>query len=452
MLHTNNNRVDAAFGLFVGDEVLVGDPLAAPATPYAYADETDAEPDAEQFGYLPDVFIRKPGVSDDQHTANLWAYWDWQAERQRQTPDTSAAVADRLEWLRTNAEAKRLFDAERQHASRASVADKLLSRSALRNLPKPEPLIVDTLDRGTVAKLYGPSNIGKSFVALDWLACIATGKPWQSRPAEKLKVLYIAAEGAHGVNARLSAWESGYGHAVDGGAIADDALTVLPEPVNLLDINAVAELVELVKAERFDVVAIDTLARSIVGGDENSAQDMGQAVAAAYQILAATPGGRGCVLLVHHTGEDRKTSRGSTALEGNVDTVYQMTGDGGQAFKLERTKRRDGPKDDTLALKLAPIAIEGHPDGSCVVEAVNGEPVDPDRSDRVLALFRSHFGETSATRPQLAAVATEVLGMSQATAYRAINDLLATGKLLNNGTARSTSLVLPSVKTTVKTT
>jgi hypothetical protein len=194
----------------------------------------------------------------------------------------------------------------------------------------------------------------------------------------------------------------------------------------------------------FDVRDPEAVRRGVADAIEsNSAQDMGQAVDTAYRILAATPGGMGCVLLVHHTGKDGKTSRGSTALECGVDTVYRMTGDGGVAFKLERTKRKDGPKDDTLALKLGPIAIEGHPDGSCVVEAANGEPVDPDRSDRVLALFVAHFSETGATRPQLVTVAEDALGLSQATAYRAVNDLLADGRLVNSGSERRTWLALP---------
>jgi RecA-family ATPase len=50
------------------------------------------------------------------------------------------------------------------------LADVLLTRSALRNLPAAEPLIDDVLDQGTVALLYGMWGSGKSFIALDWAA------------------------------------------------------------------------------------------------------------------------------------------------------------------------------------------------------------------------------------------------------------------------------------------
>src|SRR6185312_10727918 len=61
-------------------------------------------------------------------------------------------------------------------------ADIVLTRSALHNLPDPEPLIDNVLDQGTVALLYGKWGTLKSFIAYDWAACVATGRPWQGRP------------------------------------------------------------------------------------------------------------------------------------------------------------------------------------------------------------------------------------------------------------------------------
>ncbi len=63
-------------------------------------------------------------------------------------------------------------------------ADTLLSRSDLRNLPVPQPLIDNVLDQGTIALLYGKWSTAKTFIALDWAACVATGKRWQTvRPS-----------------------------------------------------------------------------------------------------------------------------------------------------------------------------------------------------------------------------------------------------------------------------
>ena len=58
---------------------------------------------------------------------------------------------------------------------------RLLSLADIDTLPDPESLIEDLIDHGTVTKLVGESGKGKSFVAIDWALCIATGRRWQGR-------------------------------------------------------------------------------------------------------------------------------------------------------------------------------------------------------------------------------------------------------------------------------
>jgi predicted ATP-dependent serine protease len=203
---------------------------------------------------------------------------------------------------------------------------------------------------------------GKSFIALDWAASVATARNWQNRPTERLRVLYIAAEGAFGLQARVTAWETGWKQ-----ALGDDDLSILPCAVNLTDPHEVAELVGLVALGGYGLVVIDTLARCMVGADENSAKDCGQVVDALTRLREATPGDLGVVLAVHHTGKDGKTFRGSSVFEGGADTVYLVTEDGG-VIALDREKRKDGPKDDEHTLRLAPMAE------SCVVNAYREPP------------------------------------------------------------------------------
>lgn len=64
---------------------------------------------------------------------------------------------------------------------RPSLSQRLLTRAQLADLPQPEPLIADTLDRRTVALLAGHYGTAKSFLALDWSGCVATGRMWQRR-------------------------------------------------------------------------------------------------------------------------------------------------------------------------------------------------------------------------------------------------------------------------------
>lgn len=89
---------------------------------------------------------------------------------------------------------------------REAIASRVVDREALSRLPKPTPMIGETLDRGNVAMLAGMWGSAKSFVALDWAACIATGKPWQGRRVDRGRVLYVIAEGAQGLSVRLDAW------------------------------------------------------------------------------------------------------------------------------------------------------------------------------------------------------------------------------------------------------
>lgn len=195
-----------------------------------------------------------------------------------------------------------------------SLGEKLLSRNALRNMPKPEPLIENVLDQGTVALLYGHWGTCKSFIALDWAASIATGRSWQGRSTKRRKVLYVAAEGAFGLSVRVDAWESGWGTVIN-----DEDLVILPEPVNLTVPADVGNLIDLIEWGGYGFVVLDTLARCMVGGDENSARDCGQVVDALTRLRKATPDELGCVTGVHHTGKDAKTFRGSSAFEAGAE-------------------------------------------------------------------------------------------------------------------------------------
>lgn len=303
-------------------------------------------------------------------------------------------------------------EAERSRADRPGLRDRLLDRAQLSDLPQPEPLIDDTLDRRTVALLVGPWGIGKSFLALDWAACVATGKPWQGRPVKPGRVLYVAAEGAWGLDQRLTAWEYAWRH-----QIPADRLNVLPVAVNLTDRrDAVPELAELARGH--GLVIVDTVAKCSVGAEENSVRDMGVVVDALYQLRDATDGGT--ILAVHHTGKDG-TTRGSTSLPGGVDTIYQLTGDS-RLLRLSREKRKDGPPDDTLSLRLDTVL------DSVVVVSAMGADIKP-KSNELLSIFVSSFSATGASKAELRAAAN----MPPATFHRALNDLLEHGFLINKG-------------------
>jgi len=265
--------------------------------------------------------------------------------------------------------------------------------------------------------LAGYTGTCKSFTALSWAASVATGAPWHYRQACVTgTALYVAAEGASGINSRLSAWES---H--NGTKVLDNALITLPNPINLGRLADVAELCSIVDEQKVLFVVIDTLNRCAVGLDENSAKDMGVVVDSLYAIQQCTSEHRGTVLLVHHTGKDKATIRGSSALEAGVDTVYAADGNP-RAVRLYRTKRKDGPADDVLTLRLDKVA-----NSAVLVHALADMTAN---EDQLMSAFLSIFGTTGASKAELRS-ACEI---PPASFHRALNELVKRGVLLNTGT------------------
>ena len=81
------------------------------------------------------------------------------------------------DWVRDEEQNGNKAATDTRHADilRSSV----IAGSQLDSLPAPEPLINGILFRGTLAALYGPSGVGKSFVAMAMAMSVASGSPWQ---------------------------------------------------------------------------------------------------------------------------------------------------------------------------------------------------------------------------------------------------------------------------------
>jgi AAA domain len=197
-------------------------------------------------------------------------------------------------------------------AEAVSLADqfeaKLLGVDQLLELPVPEPLIDGILYRDTMAVLFGMPGSAKTFLALDWALRVAAGSAWLGGfGVHQGPVLYVAAEGRHGIGQRVRAW-------LDARDLKrPSGFRLYPDVVNLLHPGHVDTVCAWAAETRPVLVVFDTLARAIPGADENSARDMGVAVGAVDRIRAAAGS---TVLLVHHTGKDGMDARGSSALRG----------------------------------------------------------------------------------------------------------------------------------------
>lgn len=199
--------------------------------------------------------------------------------------------------------------------------EQVISGDAIEDIPTPDPIIDGVLYRESSAMLYGDAGVGKSFVALDWALCLASGMDWWGHQIkEPTKVLYVVGEGLGGVAARYTAWKR-Y-HEVRSVPL----ISFAPRAVDLQRQDGKEELYRTVEhTDEPTLVVLDTLARHIPGGDENSFQTMSHLVEAMDEIRRATGG---CVLGVHHSGKTATAgARGHSSLRGAIDTeILCVTG------------------------------------------------------------------------------------------------------------------------------
>jgi hypothetical protein len=88
---------------------------------------------------------------------------------------------------------------------RASLSDRFLRRSDLELLAMPRSLVEDVLYRHEYVLVSGRHGTDKTFICLDLSFCLATGIAWHGHAVDAVRVLYIAAEGAHGIGRRVAA-------------------------------------------------------------------------------------------------------------------------------------------------------------------------------------------------------------------------------------------------------
>lgn len=330
---------------------------------------------------------------------------EWATDDAGPTPESTSAPAGAAD--------------EAQTASRFQ----LLTFSELAHLPRPEPLVQNALFRDTLAAIVGPQGSFKSFVALDLCLCVATGTRWQGRYVQQGPAVYVSAEGSRGLTQRAEAWS------IARGVPIPPTARFITEPPQLLDPKDVDQL--LIRLEGLYpkplLVVFDTVARCMVGGDENSARDMGQFVAAADRIRRATGA---TVLLIHHVSRAGNT-RGSTAFPAALDTEI-MVERKHDVVVLTCTKQKDAA--DFLPITFVSQIVTLPEGGSSVVlnpsAAVEDERLGPNER-RVAEILDDVFGTTGATNGQWEQACAEATPtIPHMTYYRAKTRLLEAGEVV----------------------
>ncbi|WP_392385162.1 AAA family ATPase [Marinomonas primoryensis] len=210
-------------------------------------------------------------------------------------------------------------------------------------------LIKGYLEANSLSLIYGAPANGKSFVAIDWAACIATGKDWHNQKVKQGAVFYLAGEGFSGLSKRQAAWEKlNSQRLAEAPLFISDRAAILTESLQVQETMVAIQTIINESGEQPALFIVDTLARCF-GGNENAADDMGRFITHLDAIRTTF----GCsVLVVHHSGKDSdKGARGSTALKGAVDTEYACSlaeTDNGKVITVKNSKMKDA---DTPANK-----------------------------------------------------------------------------------------------------
>lgn len=245
--------------------------------------------------------------------------------------------------------------AQRERAERPSIESELIDVRDLASIPPPRMLMAELIPHAAVGFLAGKYGSYKSFLAVSWACSLAAGRPWQKRTEfhvpERVRVLYVAAEGAAGVAQRVIAWEKANEE------IESGMLTVYPKPIKLNSAPDVEELAELVGRREFGLVIVDTYHRSAPGTEENNSTEFGLV----YEAMAGIRDQFGTTtLFVDHTGHAGNRPRGTSAKGDDADFVLvsDMPGDE-RTPDVQRTlkvsKRKDLPTEGEWPVRLAPV-------------------------------------------------------------------------------------------------
>ncbi|MGC3872393.1 AAA family ATPase [Halomonas sp. GXIMD04776] len=232
-------------------------------------------------------------------------------------------------------------------------------------------LVKGFLEADSLGLIYGPPKSGKSFLAIDWACCVATGTPWNGHEVKQGAVFYLAGEGHTGLARRFAAWEQAKGVSLKGAPLA-----VSNKAAPLTDRNAAGQVLRAIEEMAQDtnrapaIVVVDTLARNF-GADENSTEDMGRFVQHLDEIRANW---RCTALVVHHTGKDEgRGARGNSSLPGAIDAGYLVKRDATGSVTLTPTEMKDAdlppPIYFTLESVKLPLVDEDGGDvfGACLV-------------------------------------------------------------------------------------
>jgi hypothetical protein len=230
-------------------------------------------------------------------------------------------------------------------------------------------------DQGT-GMVYGASQSGKTFWAMDVAFHVHNGEPWRGKEVKRGPVFYIAAEAGRGIRKRIAAYK-----AVNPEAVSPFFADTAPDLLDLVWVNRIKDSILLRGGA--SLVVIDTMSASFTGDDSSQ-----QETAVMVQNCGNLAKSLEClVLFVHHAKKDGASWRGSGVLYNDNDVVIEISADGegdARSHCAHVVKQRDDEAGQKFGFRLVKSGKlgqkpNGKPITSCTIDQTEDKPAPKGR-------------------------------------------------------------------------
>lgn len=232
-------------------------------------------------------------------------------------------------------------------------------------------MVEDLLPEQGTGMVYGASQSGKTFWAMDIAFHVHNGTPWRDKEVKQGPVFYIAAEAGRGIRKRIAAYK-----AVNPDAVSPFFADTAPDLLNAVWVDRIKDSIRLRGGAA--LVVIDTMSASFTGDDSSQ-----QETAVMVQNCSNLAKSLEClVLFVHHAKKDGGSWRGSGVLYNDNDVVIEVSADGEGATRTHCAhvvKQRDDEAGQKYGFRLVKSGKlgrkpNGKPITSCTIEQTDDTP------------------------------------------------------------------------------
>lgn len=297
---------------------------------------------------------------------------------------------------------KQALAAQAKQASRY----RLMSAADFDNEPDPKWIVQDLIPDDSIILWMGPSQTFKSFLLLDLMLGVATGKETFGCTPEPGPVLYGALEDLRNIGkVRRKAWQMARG--LEGDPLDNFRGSDVPYLGMTQDEEKSwhAEIAAWLGDRKMKLCAIDTASKTLAGLNEND----GNAVREFYAFCSRLRDAFGCtVIAVHHMGKDtERGARGSGAWTADFDSVIEVSRPDKTLLNVEAKVNKhknaeDGKRWTFKGSKLAGSLIFN---ASTMAEHIaaqeNSEPLAPSKIGKALADAKAHTRPAALTSAML---------------------------------------------------